>query len=43
MLNSQPDPAGLETYVDKVLRHHWSKDDIAKDLRHSDEYRKKNR
>jgi TorA maturation chaperone TorD len=43
ILNREPDPTGLEHYVDKVLRQHWSEDNVASDLRHSDEYRKKHR
>jgi Domain of unknown function (DUF4214) len=41
VLGRDPDPAGMENYVQGVLRQHWSEADIARDLRNSDEYRNK--
>ena len=41
VLGRDPDPAGMENYVQGVLRKHWSEADIARDLRNSDEYRNK--
>lgn len=35
--------AGSRGYVEKVLRDHWSEQDVARELRHSDEYRNKHR
>ncbi len=43
ILNRKPDPEGRETYVQKVMQDHWSEADVARDLRHSDEYRNKHR
>ena len=41
-LGRQPD-AGSRGYVDRVLRDHWSEQDVARELRNSDEYRSKHR
>jgi len=41
VLGRDPDPAGMENYVQGVMRKHWSEADIARDLRNSDEYRNK--
>jgi hypothetical protein len=41
VLGRDPDPAGMENYVQGVLRKHWSEADVARDLRNSDEYRNK--
>jgi hypothetical protein len=41
VLGREPDPAGMENYVQGVLRKHWSEADVARDLRNSDEYRNK--
>ena len=35
--------AGAEGYIQGVLRDHWSEADVARDLRHSDEYRNKHK
>jgi hypothetical protein len=35
--------AGSRGYVDRVLREHWNEADVARELRHSDEYRNKYR
>jgi TorA maturation chaperone TorD len=40
VLGREPDPAA-EAYVQKVLRDHWTEADVARELRHSDEYRNK--
>jgi hypothetical protein len=42
VLNREPD-AGSRGYVDRVLRDHWNEADVARELRHSDEYRNKYR
>jgi hypothetical protein len=42
VLNRDPDP-GSQPYVDKVLREHWTEDDVARELRKSAEYRNKRR
>jgi len=42
VLGREPDP-GSRSYVDKVLRDHWSEQDVARELRKSPEYRNKNR
>jgi hypothetical protein len=39
-LQREPD-AGSRQYVDKVLRDHWSEQDVARELRKSPEYRNK--
>ena len=41
-LHREPD-AGSRTYVDKVMRDHWTQQDVARELRKSPEYRNKNR
>jgi len=41
VLGREADPGGMETYVQKVLRDHWSEADVARALRNSDEYRNK--
>ena len=38
ILNRDPDP-GSRPYVDKVLRDHWTEEDVARELRKSPEYR----
>ena len=40
VLDREPD-GGSSIYVEKVMRNHWSEDDVAKELRNSPEYRKK--
>jgi len=40
VLKREPDP-GAQTYVDKVLRDHWSQSEVERELRKSDEYRNK--
>jgi hypothetical protein len=42
VLNREPDP-GSQPFVDKVLRDHWTEDDVARELRKSPEYRNKRR
>jgi TorA maturation chaperone TorD len=42
VLGREPD-AGSRGYVQKVLRDHWSEQEVARELRHSDEYRNKHR
>jgi hypothetical protein len=42
VLGRDPDPAG-STYVDRVLRDHWTEEDVARELRQSDEYRNEHR
>jgi hypothetical protein len=39
-LQREPD-AGSRTYVDKVMRDHWTEQDVARELRKSPEYRSK--
>jgi hypothetical protein len=39
-LQREPD-AGSRTYVDKVMRDHWTQQDVARELRKSPEYRSK--
>jgi hypothetical protein len=41
-LQREPD-AGSRTYVDRVLRDHWTEQDVARELRKSAEYRDKHR
>jgi hypothetical protein len=41
-LQREPDAAS-RPYVDKVLRDHWSEEDVARELRRSAEYRNKHR
>lgn len=40
VLNREPD-AGSRGYVDRVLRDHWTEQDVARELRNSQEYRSK--
>jgi hypothetical protein len=40
VLNRDPDPAS-QPYIDKVLRERWTEEDVARELRKSDEYRRK--
>jgi hypothetical protein len=40
VLNREPDPTGLRDYKARVLRDHWSEQQVADDLRRSDEYRR---
>jgi len=42
VLRREPDP-GSRPYVDKVLRDHWSQQDVERELRKSPEYRNKGR
>jgi Peptidase inhibitor family I36/Domain of unknown function (DUF4214) len=42
VLNREPD-AGSRAYVDKVLRDHWTQQDVERELRKSPEYRNKHR
>ena len=41
VLGRDADPAGMDTYVLRVLRDKWTEADVARALRQSDEYRKK--
>lgn len=41
-LQREPD-AGSRTYVDKVMRDHWTEQDVARELRKSPEYKNKGR
>ncbi|HKC12017.1 MAG TPA: DUF4214 domain-containing protein [Vicinamibacteria bacterium] len=43
VLDREPDPTGLRDYKARVLRDHWSEQQIVDDLRQSDEYRRKRR
>jgi hypothetical protein len=40
VLNRDPDPAS-QPYIDKVLRERWTEEDVARELRKSDEFRRK--
>ena len=42
VLNREPD-AGSRSYVDKVLRNKWTRQDVERELRKSPEYRNRNR
>ena len=42
VLEREPD-AGSRAYVDKVMRDHWTEQDVARELRKSSEYRNKNK
>ena len=42
ILDREPD-ATSRGYVDRVLRDHWTEEDVARELRNSDEYRSKQR
>lgn len=41
VLDREPDPAGMRGYKAKVLNDHWSAEDVARELRKSDEYRER--
>lgn len=43
VLHREADASGMEGYVQKVLREHWNEADVARELRHSEEYRSKHR
>ncbi len=43
VLDREPDPAGMRGYKAKVLNDHWNAEDVARELRKSDEYRSKQR
>lgn len=42
VLRREPDP-GSRGYVDRVMRDHWSQDDVERELRNSAEYRNRGR
>jgi len=42
VLRREPDP-GAQSYVNHVLRDHWSQQDVERELRRSDEYKNKRR
>jgi hypothetical protein len=42
VLQREPDPAS-RSYVDKVMREHWTEQDVARELRKSPEYKNKGR
>jgi TorA maturation chaperone TorD len=42
VLGREPD-AGSRSYVDQVLKDHWTEEDVARELRKSDEYRRRQR
>jgi hypothetical protein len=42
VLKREPDP-GSQGYVDRVVRDHWSQQDVERELRKSDEYRNRRR
>jgi hypothetical protein len=39
VLSREPDPGGLATYTEKVMREGWSQGDVERTLRDSEEYR----
>ena len=41
VLGREADAGGMQGYVQRVLRDHWSEADVARALRNSDEYRNK--
>lgn len=41
VLGREADPQGMEGFVQRVLRDHWSESQVARELRNSDEYRNK--
>jgi hypothetical protein len=43
ILGRDADPSGMEGYVNRVLRDHWTEVDVARELRNSEEYRNKRR
>jgi hypothetical protein len=42
VLKREPD-SGSRGYVDRVMRDHWSQDDVERELRNSAEYRSRGR
>jgi hypothetical protein len=38
VLQREPDQ-GSQGFVDRILRDHWTQEDVERDLRQSDEYR----
>ena len=42
VLHRDPD-SGARGYVEKVLRDHWTENDVARELKHSKEYRSKHK
>jgi hypothetical protein len=42
VLGREPD-SGSRDYVNRVLRDHWNEQEVARELRHSDEYRSKHK
>ena len=43
VLDREPDPGGMTGFKIKVLSDHWNEEDVARELRKSQEYRDKNR
>ena len=43
VLKREADPGGLQGFTDRVIKDHWSQDDVEKALRNSDEYRRMRR
>ncbi|HZP47199.1 MAG TPA: peptidase inhibitor family I36 protein [Vicinamibacterales bacterium] len=41
VLKREPDAAGSAPYVERVIRDHWSQQDVERELRNSPEYRRK--
>ena len=41
VLDREPDPGGMTGFKIKVLNDHWNEQDVARELRKSDEYRNK--
>jgi len=41
VLRREPDRAGAEGYINEVLRNRWTQEDVERELRKSDEYRRK--
>jgi len=41
VLKREPDPQGSRGWVDRVLRDHWSQQDVERELRNSPEYRRR--
>jgi uncharacterized protein DUF4214 len=39
VLKREPDPGGMQSYVNNVMRDSWSQEDVERDLRKSDEFR----
>lgn len=42
VLGREPDPAS-SGFVAQVMRNHWTESDVARELRHSEEFRNKSR